>query len=735
MATLAGIINFDDAVKAVKTDNMDLDSASAHLLSHLTLEERLWLLDGDVPFWPGLYDMMTHGFCHTPCIMGEIPRLNIPGTRFCDGPRGCILGKSTVFPAAMARGASWDVALEERVGRAIGRESKAQGANLFGGICVNIPRHPAWGRVQETYAEDPILLGKMGAATMRGVQENVMACVKHFALNSMENARFKVDVKVDEDVLHEVYLPHFRHLVEQGVSTVMSAYNSVRGEWAGHSKELLTDILRDQWGFKGFVVEDFLFGFRDVVLSLKNGLDLEAPFRQQRAQHLEGELKAGTVEQRDVDRAARVILRTLIANEVKRGDSKPTMDVVFCQEHRHLARESAVKSMVLLKNDSIEGRPVLPLPSNIPKLAVLGWLADSTNTGDKGSSAVRCPEVITAYQGIRSALPGTEVILGDSNDMVEASRIAAAADVVVLVVGYDFRDEGEYTAPAFNATPGLKHVIPPSDGSPETNTIINRLVNPVARKSDQGKDNYGFGAGGDRRHMRLRPDDVELIKTVSTANPATVVCIVSGGAVIIEEWKEFPAAILYKWYSGCEGGNALADLLVGKENFAGRLPFSVPTTESHLPHFDNDAESIEYDRWFGQNLLDRLGVAAAYPFGFGLSYTTFATAYLEVEISELNEELKVSLLVVNAGDVAGRFIAQVYGVVEAADWPTRNLLGFSTIDLNGREKKRVCFPVSTRPLKRWKRESWELVSRSVTIEVSGYAGDESSVRLAVDLGP
>ncbi|RKK68699.1 hypothetical protein BFJ69_g13387 [Fusarium oxysporum] len=649
--------------------------------------------------------------------MGEVPRLKIPGVRFSDGPRGCVMGNSTAFPVAMARAATWDEALEERVGRAIGRECKALGANQFGGICINLPRHPSWGRIQETYGEDPIILGKMATAVTKGVQENVMGCLKHLALNSMENARFKVDVQVDDDVLHEVYLPHFRHVVEQGIASVMSAYNSVRGQFAGQSRELLMDILRDRWGFKGFVVEDFLFGFRD-----------------QRAQHLEAALINGDVSQSDVDRAGRAILRSLIENEVLRGDSKPTKDVIFCGEHRSLARESATRSMVLLKNDAVNGRPLLPLGSDLSTVAVVGWQADSKNTGDKGSSHVRCPEVISPFQGIKEALPHAEIVVESSNDISRVKRAAASADAVVVVVGYDFHDEGEYTAPAFNATPALRHVIPPDDDSKEARSVIERLMNPAPKKGERGKDNYGFGTGGDRRSLCLRPDDVAVIKAATMANPRTIVSIVAGGTVIVEEWKDLPSAIIFGWYSGCKGGCALADLLLGKANFSGRIPFCIPTCEEHLPKADNDAEAIKYDRWYGQRLLDRLQVPASFPLGFGLSYTTFSLADLRVDKSGLDQEqLIVRLRVSNTGAKEGRYIAQVYGVVEVPEWPKRSLLGYGLVDLASEEEKDIEFMVSTRPLQRWKSGSWALASRLVEIEVGGYSGDESSLKLKLEM--
>lgn len=733
-AASGGIFDFAAAVEAVRAGALDLDSAAAALLSGLSHEERLWLLDGDEDFWSGLHDINTAGYNHEPYVHGRLPRLGIRGVRFSDGPRGCVMGRSTAFPVAMARGAAWDVSLEERVGRAIGRECRAQGANFFGGVCVNLPRHPAWGRVQETYGEDPVILGEMGAALARGVQESVMACVKHYALNSMENARFQVDVRVEEDVLREVYLAHFRRIVEEGVASVMSSYNSVRGEFAGQNRELLRDILRDEWGFKGFVISDFLFGFRDAGLSVKNGLDIEAPFRQQRAHRLPEALKNGEVGDSDIDRAGMNILRRVIEDEVTRGASRPGMDVVFCEEHRQLAKEAAVKSMVLLKNDTVWGSsPALPLSaSGVSKVAVLGRLANSKDTGDRGSSAVRCPDVTSAYEGLAASLPESEVILEPSEDPEKVKAVASEVDVAVVVVGYNFMDEGEYTVPAFEAYPTLKSVIPPHNGTKEADAVYERLMHPRPTEEDAGKDNYGLGAGGDRRSLRLRPGDVEVIRGAAAANPRTIVSIVAAGAVIIEEWKNLPAAIVLSWYSGCEGGHALADLLLGRENFGGRLPFSVPTSEEHLPHYDVDAREIEYDRWFGQRLLDEKGVRAAYPLGFGLSYTTFSVSGLEVEKSG-REALRVRVRVANTGACAGRFVAQAYGVVQVPRWPKRNLLGFQVVALEAGEEKTLDIAASTRPLQRWSGGTWAPVSDTAEIEVGAYSGDEGSVKAVVAL--
>lgn len=241
-------------VQAGKT----IDKAAAILLSVLTPAERLSMLDGDEPFYEGLRTMLFERYNIRPIVMGSVQRLAVPGIRFSDGPRGVCIGNSTAFPVSMARGATFDVELERRVGDAIGKEARAQGANLFAGICINLPRHPAWGRSQETYSEDPLLLGAFGSALTEGAKRHVMPCVKHFALNSMENARFRVDVQVDDAALHEIYLPHFKRVIDAGAVGVMSAYNAINGEWAGQSRLLLTDILRQQWQFRGFVMSDFV---------------------------------------------------------------------------------------------------------------------------------------------------------------------------------------------------------------------------------------------------------------------------------------------------------------------------------------------------------------------------------------------------------------------------------------------------------------------------------------------
>lgn len=723
-------LTFTKAVKEVSLGH-DPSAVASRLLTELSLTERLHLLDGDEPFWEGLRGILCDRYNRKPFVMGAIPRLNIPGVKFTDGPRGVVMGSSTAFPISMARGATWDVELERRVGNAIGLEAKAQGANYFAGVCINLPRHPAWGRIQETYGEDPFLLGEFGVALTQGVQNHVMACVKHFALNSMENARFRVDVEVEEDVLHEVYLAHFRRVVEAGVASVMSSYNSVNGEWAGQSKTLLTNILREQWKFTGFVMSDFIFGLRDAALSVKNGLDIEAPFAQQRAMHLENALRSGDLSWIDVNKSATRILRTQLKFASRFLSETPDASVVFCKEHRQLAREVAERSIVLLKNNTINSTPLLPLnEADVTRLALIGRLANKPNTGDKGSSQVFSPTVVTPYQGLKGGISNAEIMLDDGDSPESAARAAEKADVAVVVVGYDASDEGEYVVPSLQNDPRLSELFPPTKNSDQKEMLSIVQGNPSQDKQSSTSA-LEVGAGGDRLSLRLRPRDVEIINAVASVNSKTIVVLICAGAVIMEEWKDKVPAIMISWYAGAEGGHALADVLLGRVNVGGRLPFSIPQDESQLPDVDIEASAIKYDRWYGQSLLDKLGVDAAFPLGYGLSYTEFRFSNLEFEPrmeSTGYNSVKVAVDVKNTGQRSGHHVAQVYGYPNMAEYPHRVLLGFGSVYLRAGELRRIFVDASLRPIERWVDGQFCLLVDHFQIEVAAYAGDKHGVR-------
>ncbi len=585
---------------------MDADE----ILAQLTIDEKLRLVAGDLP----LRDLvnMSRRYNEQPYTAGAVPRLGIAGIRFTDGPRGVVVGRSTAFPVAIARGATFDPALEERIGEAIGVEARAQGANLFAGVCVNLLRHPAWGRAQETYGEDPFLLGEMGAALVRGSQRHVMACVKHFACNSMENARFKVDVRIDEADLRDLYLPHFRRCVDAGVAAVMSAYNKVNGAWCGHHRHLLTEILRHEWRFTGIVMSDFVLGVRgaDAVAA---GMDLEMPSRL-RFRGLARALSAGRVTAAQLDEAVRRSLRTQLAFADRGEPERYRRDAVASPAHRLLARVAAERSIVLLKNDPAVGEPAPLLPldrGRVSRIAVIGRLASLPNLGDHGSSQVHPPEVVTPLDGLRVAAAehGIGLVAAAADDPVRGAAAAAEADVAIVVCGYTFRDEGEYLF---------------------------------------------FLGGGDRADLRLRPAHEQLIHAVAAVNPRTVVVLMGGAAIVTESWRSEVPALLMSWYPGMHGGYALAAILLGGVNPSGRLPSTWPRSAAQLPPFERQARVAEYGPLHGYRLLHAERRDPAFWFGFGLSYTRY-----EYGAPRLDGDALV-VTVRNAGSRAGDEVVQLY---------------------------------------------------------------------------
>ncbi|MCK9878928.1 glycoside hydrolase family 3 C-terminal domain-containing protein [Frankia sp. Ag45/Mut15] len=654
----------DACVRRIRAGRQTAAEAADQLIAELTEDELLWLLDGDTPIQAALKLMsrMKAG----PVVGGAVARLGIPGIRFSDGPRGVIMGHSTAFPVTMARAATWDPALEREVGTAIGLEARAQGANYSAAVCVNLLRHPAWGRAQECYGEDPVLTGRMGVALTRGLRPHVMACVKHFALNSVENSRFKVDVTVDEHALHEVYLPHFRAVVAAGVDSVMSSYNSVNGRFLDVNKVLLTDVLRDEWGFEGFVTSDWVFGVHDAVGSLEAGLDVEMPLRLVRARGLPAAREDGRLPHHLVVRSAHRVLRTTLAHLATREQAEPSLEVVASPAHRALARRAATRAMVLLKNDPVGAAAILPLDASIGRLAVIGRLAAEANIGDHGSSMVDPPSTSAPLDGLRAALPGIEISHLDGSHIAAAAEAAARADAAILVVGMDHRDEGERIQ---NDDADLSVL-----GFPFTLRPVRRVIGWLVRTRSQ------FGRGGDRATLTLHASDERLITAVAAANPRTAVVLIGGSALIVEAWRERVPAILHAWYPGMEGGRALADVLTGAAEPGGRLPVAIPTDPAHLPFFDAEARTITYDAWWGQRKLDRDGHPAAFPFGFGLGYTTFEHALVDQRVGETDGTATVRVR--NTGARVGSTVAQVYAVDTALERPVPRLVGFRRVDLD-----------------------------------------------------
>jgi len=703
---------FGEATKLVRSGSSTPGDAADRLLAQMSDKELLWLLDGDVPRFKvfTLPKLIAAG----PVAAGRTDRLGIPGIRFSDGPRGVVMGASTAFPVTMARAATWDPALEERVGLAMGREARAQGANYSGAVCVNLLRHPAWGRAQECYGEDPVLIGRMGAALTMGLRPNVMACVKHFALNSMENARFTVDVKVAPHPLHEVYLPHFKAVVDAGAESVMSAYNKVNGEWAGDSRPLLTDILRGEWGFDGIVTSDWVWGVHDPVRSLQAGNEIEMPARLLRARTLHKALRDGRLSRDTVVTAGRRILATQLRHYATRETAQPAPSVVAGAEHRALARLVAARGAVLLKNDAVAGTPLLPLNvAALRRVAVIGRLATEANTGDHGSSLVHPPSTSSPLEGLREALPGIVVTHADGSDVAAAARIAAEADVAVMIAGMTHDDEGERISNE-NVDGTAVFGFPFTWGP--VKWLMKKLSSGVAGQ---------FGQGGDRQCLTLSPEEEALVAAVASANPRTVVVLIGGSAILMERWRGAVPSILMAWYPGMEGGRAIADVLTGVQEPGGRLPFVIPTDAAHLPFFDVGATSIVYDEWWGQRMLDRDNHVAAFRFGHGLGYTDFT-----FRLTGYGDDGMASVAVRNIGARDGAAIVQLYAFDSKASPPIPQLVGFARVELAAKADTSVSVTLDLGPLHQrdpdtavWSRRpgAWRLVAAPVSPDAAAMA--------------
>lgn len=717
-------MNFEEA-RAHVIAGGDPAAMARQVVASMTDGEKLRCLSGDGPFWAGVGDLADGGYHRSTFPAVRVPRLGLGGFAFSDGPRGVVVGRATCFPVSMARGASWDVELEERVGDAIGRELRATGATLFGGVCVNVLRHPAWGRAQETYGEDPHHVGEMGAALTRGVQRHAMACVKHFACNSMENSRFRVDVVTDEIALHEVYLPQFRRIVDEGVAAVMTAYNRVDGEWCGEHEALLTGVLRDEWGFDGFVISDWIFGLRDPVKSVRAGLDVEMPYRMLRAGALPEAIEAGEVSWGEVGRCVERVVATLLRFDDVLGQPAPPREVIGCAEHRALAREAARRSVVLLRNEPVGGTPVLPLdPARLERVAVFGRLAAEVNLGDAGSSDVWAPEAVTVLEGLRAALASAEVTFGDGSDPGAVGASAQRAGACVVVVGYTYADEGEYIGES--GTAHLVDLFPPPDDPDEAEAFLAEVGQASPVESPEWvrarPGGHGFATGGDRASLRLHGADVALARAVAAVNPRTVVVVVAGSAVVSSEWDREVPAILWSGYAGMEAGHALADVMLGRFDPSGRLPFSVPADESHLPAFEIEAEEMRYDRWHGWWHLERSGTPAAYPFGFGLGYTTFALRSAMAEVRDGVIEVVAELENIGARD--GSDVVQVYAHRDGADGPPR-LIGFARCRLapGAIERVEVGVPLDRLAERDPETHTMRVLAGSYQIRVARHAED------------
>jgi beta-glucosidase len=663
----------------------EIDKMALKAVGQMSIEEKVQMMS------PRLKSMLKFGleilgdggkYNHHSYQAGGNERLRIPTIRFFDGPRGLVSGKATCFPVSMSRAATFDPELEFRIGKAISEEIRASDGNYFGGVCINLLRHPAGGRAQEGYGEDSFLTGQMGSYLTKGVQtNNVMACIKHYALNNQENTRFKVNVNVDERVLREVYLAHFKECIDNGAASLMGAYNKFRNEQVCASSYLLTKVLREDWGFKGFTISDFVWGVRNTEASATAGLDIEMPAVTYYGDKLVKAVNDGKVAEHYLDESAFQIARTVLKFETA---PDPLADypksLIGSKEHISLALETAEKSIVLMQNNN----SVLPFDkTKIKKVLVVGKLAETKNIGDHGSSQVRPEYVITPLEGLTNQYSSTiDFIYDNGNNLDTLKKKVSSADAVIYVVGYNHNDEGEFI-------------------------------------SDKKKF-----PGGDRKSLRLHEDESKMLIETGSLNKNSAAVLIGGSAIIVEEWKDKVNSIIHAFYPGMEGGTAIAKVLFGDVNPGGKLPFTVAKDESQYPDFDITATEVTYNRYHGYIRLDHEGTEAAFPFGFGLSYTEFTQDSMIVKIED--EHIVVSLNVTNTGTRKGDQVIQLYVGFDNSEVEREHKLlkGFQRVTLDQGESKRILIKCPFDKIKYYNPEtnSWLLEK----MEYQVYMGSSSN---------
>lgn len=647
------------------------------LIARMTLEEKIRLCSG-ASYW----------------TTEAMPRHGIRSIFLSDGPHGLRkqvtervdhLGANaslpaTCFPTASAVASTWDLDLVRQMGEALGAEAVLQDVNVLLGPGVNMKRNPLCGRNFEYFSEDPYLAGKMAAAWIQGLQsQGVGASLKHFALNNQELYRMSTDVLVDERALREYYLPAFEIAVKEArPATVMCAYNKVEGTYCSDNRRLLTEILREEWGFDGVVVTDW-GAMNDRVAAFQAGTDLEMPGSQGRwdREVLEA-VRSGRLDEAFIDASVDRLL-TLI-ERTTRG-TKASLPPDLFDRHHELARRIAAAGAVLLKNDG----PVLPLKAG-ESLAVIGELARTPRYQGAGSSQVVPTRLDSLLDGLRRYVPGVPFAAGytlrdlpDQALVDEAVALAQKVHTVILCIGLPPAYEGE---------------------------------------------------GFDRPHMRLPENQVALVEALARANPRIVV-VLAGGSAIEMPWADRVQAILHMHLAGQAGGLAAADLLFGKENPSGKLaetyPFRYEDVVSSSYYLKPPKQAAYLESFYcGYRYFATAGVPVRYPFGFGLSYTRFE--YSDLQVRRTGEyDVEVTASITNAGEYDGAEVVQLYVAPKTggAYRPVRELKGFSKIHLKRGETGQVSFRLDRRSFAIYDpaRREWVVEAGRYDLEVGASSQD------------
>ena len=652
---------------------------NAEIIAKLNLEQKCALLSGAGTF-------TTRG----------CPKAGVPSITLSDGPNGVRkqagtadhLGlnpsvPATCFPTAATVACSWDPALGEEIGRAMGEEAAAQEVAVLLGPGLNTKRSPLCGRNFEYFSEDPYLSGKMAAAYVRGIQsEGIAACPKHFAVNSQELRRMASDSVLDERTLRELYLTGFEIVVKEAApKTIMSSYNLVNGTYANENAHLLQDILRRDWGFSGAVVTDW-GGSNDHALGVKNGSTLEMPAPGGDAvRELLAAVQSGKITEADVDARLDELLTLVLDTSAAVQKHSRSFDA---DAHHALARRAAAESAVLLKNDG----GILPLAAGA-RVAVIGDFAETPRYQGAGSSAVNSIKVDTLLDCLaQSGLQCAGFAAGfdrqgrpDADKKAQAVALAQKADTVLLCLGLDEIKESE---------------------------------------------------GLDRVDMKLADNQIELLQAVEQANPNTVV-VLNAGASLETPWLAHCMALVYGALGGQAGAGAMVDVLTGKVNPGGKLAETWANAYEETPARDNFAgagRTVQYREglYVGYRYYQTAGVPVAFPFGYGLSYTSFAYSDLKVTADS------VTLTVTNTGARDGAEIVQVYIAKPGAEIfrPAQELKAFARVPLAAGESRTVTLPLDDKAFRYWntRTDCWEVEGGRYEVRVGASSAD---IRLTADV--
>ncbi|MBF4493638.1 glycoside hydrolase family 3 C-terminal domain-containing protein [Flavobacterium sp. JLP] len=691
----------------------EFDAEIDKLVSQLTLEEKIGMLHGNSMF-----------------STGAVERLGIPELKMADGPLGVREEISrdnwapaglkddfaTYYPAGGGLAATWNTEMAYTFGNSVGQELRARDKDMLLSPAINIVRTPLGGRTYEYMSEDPFLNKKIAVPLIVGLQDNdVMACVKHFAANNQETNRDFVDVQIDERTLREIYLPAFEASIKEAHAySVMGAYNKFRGEYLCENDYMLNKILRDEWGFKGVVVSDWA-AVHSTVKSLNSGLDIEMgtpkPFNEFfLADKLIAAAKAGEISEAEIDVHVKRILRVLFQVKAMGGKDR-VKGSISTEAHYQDAYKIAAEAIVLLKNDN----NALPLKlDGVKSIAVIGNNAMKKNALGGFGAGVKTKREVTPLEGLKNRLPSS-IKINYAEGYLER---------------YDEKNKGKLGDITLNGPVTIDQLDPAK---------FQEAIE-AAKKSDvaiifAGSNRDYETEASDRRNLKLPFGQEELIKKVLEVNPRTIVVMIAGAPFDINEVSKKSSALVWSWFNGSEGGNALADVLLGKVNPSGKLPWTMPKNIMDSPaHATNSfpgGKTVQYAEGIlvGYRWFDTKNVTPLYPFGYGLSYTTFAfdNAKADKDSYNANETITVSVDVKNTGKVDGKEVVQLYAsksdskVTRAA----KELKGFKKVEVKSGGSNTVTIKIPAKELAYYDVASkkWVVESGKYTLKIGNSSRD------------